>query len=74
MSRENPHNRGIPAGKVVSYDRRTKLLRVKLSNSLRLGDGIMVENAETRLKIKEKSYPQCTLKKVRYTAQEKTKS
>lgn len=48
MSRENPHNRGIPAGTVVSYDTRTKHIRVKLSNSLRLGDGIMVENAETR--------------------------
>ena len=48
MSRENPHNRGIPAGTVISYDRRNKQLRVKLSNSLRLGDGIMVENAETR--------------------------
>lgn len=48
MSRENPHNRGIPAGTVISYDSRTKLLRVKLSNTLRLGDGIMVENAETR--------------------------
>ena len=48
MSRENPHNRGIPAGTVVSYDTRTKRIRVKLSNSLRLGDGIMVENAETR--------------------------
>ncbi|AKB31127.1 Protease [Methanosarcina siciliae HI350] len=48
MSRENPHNRGIPAGTVVSYDRRTKRIRVKLSNILRLGDGIMVENAETR--------------------------
>jgi putative protease len=48
MSRENPHNRGISAGTVLSYDRRTKLLRIKLSNPLRLGDGIMVENAETR--------------------------
>ncbi len=48
MSRENPHNRGIPAGTVISYDRHKKQLRVKLSNSLRLGDGIMVENAETR--------------------------
>ncbi|WP_410508617.1 DUF3656 domain-containing protein [Methanosarcina hadiensis] len=48
MSRENPHNRGIPAGTVISYDRRTQRLRVKLSSSLRLGDGIMVENAETR--------------------------
>ncbi|MCC4770819.1 peptidase U32 [Methanosarcina sp. DH2] len=48
MSRENPHNRGIPAGTVISYDRRTERIRVKLSNSLRLGDGIMVENAETR--------------------------
>ena len=48
MSRENPHNRGIPAGTVVNYDTRTKRIRVKLSNSLRLGDGIMVENAETR--------------------------
>lgn len=48
MSRENPHNRGIPAGKVVSYDRRTKRIRVKLSSTLRPGDGIMVENAETR--------------------------
>ncbi|MDI9395549.1 MAG: DUF3656 domain-containing protein [Euryarchaeota archaeon] len=46
MSRENPHNRGVPAGTVISYDRRKKQLRVKLSNSLRLGDGIMVENAE----------------------------
>ena len=48
MSRENPHNRGIPAGTVVGYDRRSNRIRVKLSRPLRLGDGIMVENAETR--------------------------
>jgi len=48
MSRENPHNRGIPAGRVVNYNPHTKRIRVKLSNTLRLGDGIMVENAETR--------------------------
>ena len=48
MSRENPHNRGIPAGTVVGYDRLSNRIRVKLSRSLRLGDGIMVENAETR--------------------------
>lgn len=48
MSRENPHNRGVPAGTVVGYDRRSNLIRVKLSRPLRLGDGIMVENAETR--------------------------
>ena len=47
MSRENPHNRGIPAGTVVGYDRISSRIRVKLSRSLRLGDGIMVENAET---------------------------
>jgi putative protease len=47
MSRENPHNRGVPAGTVISYDRSTKTLRVRLSSSLRLGDGIMVENADT---------------------------
>lgn len=48
MSRENPHNRGIPAGTVLGYDRRSNKIKVKLLNSLRLGDGIMVENADTR--------------------------
>jgi len=48
MSRENPHNRGVPAGTVTGYDRRSSRIRVKLSCPLRLGDGIMVENAETR--------------------------
>lgn len=48
MSRENPHNHGIPAGTVVGYDRSSDRIRVKLSRPLRLGDGIMVENAETR--------------------------
>jgi len=48
MSRENPHNRGVPAGTVTGYDRRLNRIRVKLSRPLRLGDGIMVENAETR--------------------------
>lgn len=48
MSRENPHNRGVPAGVVTGYDRRSRRIRVKLSRPLRLGDGIMVENAETR--------------------------
>jgi len=48
MSREKPHNRGIPAGSVIRYDRRQNRIRVKLSRTLRLGDGIMVENAETR--------------------------
>ena len=33
MSRENPHNRGIPAGTVVGYDKLTKRIRVKLSRS-----------------------------------------
>lgn len=48
MSRENPHNRGIPAGTVLGYDRHSNRIRVKLSRTLRLGDGIMVENAGTR--------------------------
>lgn len=48
MSRENPHNRGVPAGIVTGYDGRTNRIRVKLSQPLRLGDGIMVENADTR--------------------------
>ncbi len=48
ISRENPHNRGIPAGMVVGYDKLSSRIRVKLSRPLRLGDGIMVENAETR--------------------------
>ncbi|MCQ1534547.1 peptidase U32 [Methanosarcina sp. KYL-1] len=48
MSRENPHNRGIPVGTVAGYDRRTKRVRIKLSGALRPGDGIMIENAETR--------------------------
>jgi len=48
MSRENPHNRGVPAGTVTGYDRHSNRIRVKLSRPLRLGDGIMVENAETR--------------------------
>jgi putative protease len=48
MSRENPHNRGVPAGTVTGYDRRLNRIRIRLSQPLRLGDGIMVENAETR--------------------------
>ena len=48
MSRENPHNRGIPAGIVVGYDKCLNRIRVKLSSTIRLGDGIMVENAKTR--------------------------
>ncbi|AKB82538.1 Protease [Methanosarcina barkeri 3] len=48
MSRENPHNRGVPAGTVTGYDRHSNRIRLKLSRPLRLGDGIMVENAETR--------------------------
>lgn len=47
MSQENPHNRGMLAGTVLGYDRRSKHIRIKLSRPLRLGDGIMVENAET---------------------------
>ena len=48
MSRENPHNRGVLAGTVLGYDGRLNRIRVKLSRPLRLGDGIMVENAEAR--------------------------
>jgi U32 family peptidase len=48
MSRANPHNRGIPAGIVVGYNRSLNRIRVKLYLPLRLGDGIRVENAETR--------------------------
>jgi putative protease len=48
MSRENPHNRGVPAGTVTGYDRLSNRIRVRLLRPLRLGDGIMVENAETR--------------------------
>jgi putative protease len=47
MSQENPHNRGMPSGTVLGYDRRLKHIRIKLFHPLRLGDGIMVENAET---------------------------
>ncbi len=47
MSRENPHNRGIPAGIVVGYDKSSNQILVKLSRFLQLGDGIMVKNAET---------------------------
>ncbi|HWR26234.1 MAG TPA: DUF3656 domain-containing protein [Methanosarcina sp.] len=47
MSRENPHNRGIPAGTVTGYNRLSNRIYVKLSRPLRLGDGIMVENAKT---------------------------
>lgn len=54
MSRENPHNRGVPAGTVTGYDRHLNRIRVKLSRPLRLGDGIMVENAETRSEDKGK--------------------
>jgi putative protease len=54
MSRENPHNRGIPAGTVIGYDRRLNRVRVKLSCPIRLGDGIMVENAQTRSEDKGK--------------------
>jgi putative protease len=54
MSYENPHNRGIPAGTVVRDDRRSNRIYVKLSRPLRLGDGIMVENAKTRSEDKGK--------------------
>ena len=45
MSRKNPHNRGIQVGVVVGYDRRMKRVRIKLSDNLRPGDGIMIEKA-----------------------------
>ena len=47
MSRENPQNRGIPAGTVVGYDHSSNQILVKLSHFLQLGDGIMVKNADT---------------------------
>ncbi len=54
MSRENPHNRGVPAGMVIGYDIHSNLIHIRLSRPLRLGDGIMVENAETRSEDKGK--------------------
>jgi putative protease len=47
MSLKNSHNRGISAGKVIGYNRRSNRVYIKLSRLLRLGDGIIVENAET---------------------------
>ncbi len=47
MCRENPHNRGIPAGTVVGHDKSSNQIFVKLSHILQLGDGIMVKNAVT---------------------------
>lgn len=46
MSRENPQNRGIPAGTIIGYDSRSNRIRVRLSLALSVGDGIMVESAE----------------------------
>lgn len=54
MSRENPHNRGILAGTVTGYNKRSNRICIKLSQPLRLGDGIIVENAKTRAEDKGK--------------------
>ncbi len=42
MSYQRPNNRGLYLGRVVDYIPQTKLVRVKLEETLRLGDGLEV--------------------------------
>ena len=42
MSYQRPNNRGLYLGRVVDYISQTKLVRVKLEETLRLGDGLEV--------------------------------
>jgi len=44
MSFEKPKNWGVYLGTVISYDNRTKLVKVKLEDNLAIGDGIEIWN------------------------------
>lgn len=46
MSYEKPKNWGIHLGEVLSYDRNTKTVKVKLRENIAIGDGIEVWNGE----------------------------
>lgn len=46
MSRERPYNRGVPAGRVIRYDRKGRNLTLELAEALRTGDGIGFEGEE----------------------------
>ncbi|MDK2833377.1 MAG: family peptidase [Methanolobus sp.] len=46
MSRERPYNRGVPAGRVMGYDRKGRNLTLELTEILRTGDGIGFEGEE----------------------------
>ncbi|MCQ6961673.1 DUF3656 domain-containing U32 family peptidase [Methanolobus chelungpuianus] len=46
MSRERPYNRGVPAGKVIGYDRKARTLNLELQGILRISDGIGFEEEE----------------------------
>ena len=43
ISRRRPHNRGVFAGRVLTYDQKLNHLRVRLSCELNSGDGIGIE-------------------------------
>ncbi|HHV74132.1 MAG TPA: U32 family peptidase [Thermoanaerobacterium sp.] len=49
MSYVNPKNKGVPLGKVISID--GKKIKVSLSNSLSVGDGISTETGEHGYKV-----------------------
>ncbi len=44
ISRESPKHWGVLAGQVLSYNKKTKLMRVRLYEPLAIGDGVEVRN------------------------------
>jgi putative protease len=46
MSYEKPKNWGIPIGEVISYDNSKKMISLKLTDELAIGDGVEVWNDE----------------------------
>jgi putative protease len=56
MSRERPYNRGILLGKVESYDRKYRTIKIKLNDELELGDGIGFEDNKDAGTIVQRMY------------------
>lgn len=46
MAKDYPGNRGIEVGRVVEYDRQRKLVKIKLSDTLKQGDRIDIKGME----------------------------
>ncbi len=56
MSRERPYNRGILLGKVETYDRKYRTLKIRLNDKLEIGDGIGFEDKKEGGTIVQRMY------------------